>query len=76
MVTETIPDAIGKYDRNLVNASLGISSPDGFDVQFFVRNLTKDNFLLSGFQTVVQNGSFSGYANEPRTYGVTVRKEF
>ena len=75
-VTETIPDAIGRYSANIVNGSIGISSPDRFDVMVWVRNLTKDNFLLSGFQTVIQNGSFSGYANEPRTYGVTLRKAF
>ena len=75
-VTETIPDTIGRYGIDVVNASIGFSSPDRMDVMFWVRNLTKDNYLLSGFQTVVQNGSYSGYANEPRTYGVTLRKAF
>ncbi len=75
-ITETIPSTVGRYSQNLVNASAGLSTDDGFDLQFWVRNLTKDNFLLSGFQTVVQSGSFSGYANEPRTYGMTLRKSF
>ena len=75
-VTETIPDAIGRYGADLVNASIGFSTEDKLDIMFWVRNLTKDNFLLSGFQTVIQSGSYSGYANEPRTYGVTMRKTF
>ena len=37
----------------------------------WARNLTKDNFLLGAFPTVAQYGSYSGYPNEPRTYGVT-----
>jgi outer membrane receptor protein involved in Fe transport len=40
------------------------------------RNLTDDEYLLSAFPTVIQAGSFSGYPNEPRTFGLTVRKRF
>lgn len=76
LVTETVPDAIGRYSTSVINGSIGISSPDKFDIMVWVRNLTKDDYLLSGFQTVIQNGSYSGYANEPRTYGVTLRKAF
>ena len=75
-LTDTVPAAINTYDMNVVNASIGLNSGDGLGIQFFVRNLTKDNFLLSAFQTVIQSGSYSGYANEPRTYGVTLRKQF
>jgi iron complex outermembrane receptor protein len=31
---------------------------------------------LSAFPTVAQSGSYSGYPNAPRTYGVTLRKAF
>lgn len=40
------------------------------------RNLTDDEYLLSAFPSVFQEGSLSGYANEPRTYGVTLRRHF
>ena len=42
----------------------------------WVRNLTNDNTLIGAFPTVAQDGSYSGYPNEPRTYGVTLRKRF
>ena len=42
----------------------------------WVRNLTKNNFYQSAFPTVIQTGSFSAYPNQPRTYGVTLRKTF
>jgi iron complex outermembrane receptor protein len=43
---------------------------------FWVRNLTQDNFLISTFPTVAQDGSYSGYPNQPRTFGATLRKSF
>ena len=46
----------------------------------WVRNLTNDDALLATFATVAQQspspGSVSGYPNQPRTYGVTLRKTF
>ncbi len=75
-LTDTVPANLNSFTINEVNASLGISTPYKFDIQLWVRNLTNDNYLLSAFQTVIQSGSFSGYPNEPRTYGVTLRKTF
>ena len=60
---------------NLVNASVGISR-DQWDVSVFGRNLFNDEYLITNFPSVVQPGSFSGYANQPRTYGVTLRRSF
>jgi len=40
------------------------------------RNVTNDEYLVSAFPTTVQTGSYSGYPNQPRTFGVTVRKYF
>ena len=31
---------------------------------------------MAAFPAVAQLGSFSGYPNQPATYGVTVRKSF
>ena len=71
-----MPANLNTFSLNTVNASLGFSTPYKLDVQLWVRNLTQDKYLLSAFQTVIQSGSFSGYPNEPRTYGVTLRKAF
>lgn len=75
-LTDSVPANIASTRIRSVNASIGFSTPDRLDLQFWVRNLTQDNFLLSAFQTVIQSGSYSGYPNEPRTYGVTLRKTF
>lgn len=57
---------------NLVNASVGISRGN-YDLMLWGRNLTEDEFLVSAFPSVAQPGSFSGYPNVPRTYGLTFR---
>ena len=63
-----------------INASLGFSTASKLDVNFWVRNLTNDHSFIASFQTTLQNfgsnPSYSAYPNEPRTYGVTIRKSF
>lgn len=61
---------------NLINANLRWQHDGGMFINGFVRNLTDDDFLLSAFPTVVQAGSFSGYVNQQRTYGVSIGFEF
>ena len=78
-VPEKCPDGTncGTTEVNTVNASIGLSDEDNkLDIMFWVRNLTKDNYYQSAFPTVIQTGSFSAYPNQPRTYGVTLRKSF
>ncbi|WP_375202266.1 TonB-dependent receptor [Hyphococcus sp.] len=72
---ENIPDSITR-EVNVLNASIGFETQDGFEVMVWGRNLTDDEYFLQGFPTVAQTGSVSGYTNPPRTYGVTVRKSF
>lgn len=56
----------------LLNASIGISKGP-YELFLWGRNLTEDEYLVSAFPSVAQPGSFSGYPNQPRTYGVTFR---
>ena len=53
-----------------------MSWDNGFEALLWGRNLTNDEYLVSAFPSVAQNGSYSGYPNRPRTYGLTVRKYF
>jgi len=69
------PD-IASREVNLLNLSAGIALSDTFNATLWARNLTDDEFLISAFPSVAQAGSFSGYRNEPRTFGVTLRKDF
>ena len=76
-LTETTPPELSSWDQNVVNASLGVANTaKQIEVSLWARNLTNDNSLISTFPTVAQDGSYSGYPNAPRTYGVTVRKSF
>lgn len=56
----------------LLNASIGVRRGP-YEIFLWGRNLTEDEFLISAFPSVAQPGSFSGYPNQPRTYGLTLR---
>lgn len=76
-LTETTPPNLSTWGQNLVNASVGVTNTaKELEVMLWARNLTNDDGLISTFPTVAQDGSYSGYPNAPRTYGVTVRKSF
>jgi len=72
---DNIPSSLASRQVNTLNASVGFAR-DGWDFMLWGRNLTDDNYLLSAFPSVAQTGSFSTYPNQPRTYGVTIRKNF
>ncbi|WP_426000373.1 TonB-dependent receptor domain-containing protein [Caulobacter sp. DWR1-3-2b1] len=76
-LSETTPPNLSTWGQNNVNASLGLTNAEHkLEVMLWGRNLTKDDSLIATFPTVAQDGSYSGYPNAPRTYGVTVRKTF
>ncbi|MEL6661263.1 MAG: TonB-dependent receptor, partial [Bacteroidota bacterium] len=68
-------DAFGR-DVNNVNASLGFTSEGGLGVTVWGRNIFEHERITTAFPSVAQEGSISGYPNQPATYGVTVRKQF
>lgn len=72
---ENVCPQIASRQVNTFNASVGFSR-DGWDFLFWGRNLNNDDYLIQSFPAVAQTGSFSGYPSEPRTYGITVRKNF
>ncbi|MEN7342740.1 MAG: TonB-dependent receptor [Pseudomonadota bacterium] len=75
-IVENIPEDIATRKVSMFNASAGISFVNGWDLQLWGRNLNDDEFLLSAFPGVAQNGSFNGYPSPPRTYGLSIRKIF
>ncbi|MEM9169514.1 MAG: TonB-dependent receptor [Pseudomonadota bacterium] len=75
-VIDNVPAAVASREQNLLAASVGYETEGGFGVTIWGRNLTDDDFQVSAFPSVAQPGSFSGYANQPRTYGLTIRKRF
>lgn len=75
-VIENVPASVASREVNTLNASLGLSWENGFEAMLWGRNINNDEYLLSAFPSVAQAGSFSGYPNAPRTYGLTIRKYF
>jgi outer membrane receptor protein involved in Fe transport len=75
-VIENVPAEIASREVSMLNASFGLGFDNGMELMFWGRNLTDDEFLLSAFPGVAQPGTYSGYPNQPRTYGVTLRARF
>jgi outer membrane receptor protein involved in Fe transport len=75
-VIENVPASVASREVNTLNASFGLAWDNGFEAMLWGRNLTNDEYLLSAFPSVAQSGSYSGYPNQPATYGVTLRKYF
>lgn len=63
-------------DMNAVNATLGFSFDSGLDIRFWGRNLFNHETFTSGFVPPLQFGTIGAYPNQPRTYGVSLRKNF
>lgn len=76
-LTETVPSDVATFGNRSLNASVGvISKPDHYEVMLFARNLTNYRTIIAAFPTVAQSGSYSGFPNQPRMYGVTLRTRF
>ncbi|WP_369027085.1 TonB-dependent receptor [Qipengyuania sp. RANM35] len=48
----------------------------GLELTVWGRNLLDDRYITTIFDSVAQSGSISGYANQPRTYGASVKYKF
>jgi len=75
-VIENVPAEVASREISMLNASLGFGWSNGLELMFWGRNLTNDEYLQTAFPSVAQPGSYSGYPNQPRTYGVTLRARF
>ena len=75
-IIENVSAIIASREVSTFNASIGLQWDNGFAAMLWGRNLNNDDYLLSAFPAVAQPGSFSGYPNAPRTYGLTLRKTF
>jgi outer membrane receptor protein involved in Fe transport len=62
---------------SLVNARLGLRWDDiGSELVFWGRNLGDERYYAGSFDGPVQTGRVNSYPAEPRTWGVTFRKDF
>lgn len=75
-VLDNVPADVASREINMINASAGINFENGLEFNLWGRNLNEDEYLQSAFPSVAQAGSFSGYPNQPRTYGLTAKYNF
>jgi outer membrane receptor protein involved in Fe transport len=75
-VVDGISADIASREVKLLNVSAGVTTDSGLAFTLWARNLADESYLISAFPSVAQAGSISGYRNEPRTFGLTVRKDF
>jgi outer membrane receptor protein involved in Fe transport len=75
-VIENVPPEVASREVSTFNASVGIGFGNGLELTLWGRNLTDDEYLITAFPGVAQPGTYSGYPNQPRTYGVTLRARF
>ena len=73
---DNVPEELATRKVNTLNAAFGVEMQNGWQATLWGRNITDDQYLLSAFPTTIQAGSYSGYPNQPRTYGLTVKKNF
>ncbi|MGB6229413.1 MAG: TonB-dependent receptor [Litorimonas sp.] len=73
-IIDNIPGLL--RDTSTFNGALGVSFDNGLDVRFWGRNLFNHETFTSGFPGPLQPGTAYGYPNQPRTYGVSLRKNF
>jgi outer membrane receptor protein involved in Fe transport len=59
-----------------LNAAITLALDNGIEVTAWGRNLTDAAYLTTIFPSVAQAGSLSGYRNQPRTFGGSVRYRF
>ena len=71
----SLPAALTR-EVGTLNASVGLNLNNDVDILVWARNLNEDEYYTAGFPTTLQAGSTSAYANQPRTYGLTVRARF
>ncbi len=74
-VVENVPARYASREVGTLNASASFAR-DGWELQLWARNLNNDRYLISAFPSVAQAGSLSGYTNQPRQVGATLRKTF
>ncbi len=73
-VAENVPNVSREIDN--LNAAVILGLTNGLELSLWGRNMLDSRYLTTVFPSVAQNESFSGYPNQPRTYGVAARFTF
>ena len=72
-VVENVSSEVASRKVSTLNGSVTFNYQSDLEISLWGRNINGDDYLLSAFPSVAQSGSFSGYPNQPYTWGLTVR---
>ncbi len=77
-IAESTAPAIIALKREVkeLNLAATLQFENGLEVSAWGRNVTNNQYITTIFSSVAQQGSVSGYPNQPVTYGGTVRFKF
>jgi len=75
-VVDNVAAELASREVKQLNLGAGMTTPDGLSVNIWVKNATDENYLISAFPLPAQDGSFNGYPNQPRTFGVGFQQNF
>ena len=75
IVENVSADTATRETQNL-NLAAGLTTQNGYNFSIWARNVTDHETFISAFPTVAQIGSFNAYLTQPRTYGISIGKEF
>ena len=71
-----IPPEISSEENKNLNLSAGVTTENGLRMSVWGRNVTDHETVTTAFPTVGGTMGIFGYRNQPRTYGVTISKDF
>lgn len=74
-LVSNVPTSLSR-EVSTVNASAGLTFPNGMQAKLWAKNINNDEYLLSAFPGVAQPGNFYVYPNQPRSIGASVSYEF
>lgn len=63
-------------EQNLVSMAVGLKTSSKFALTLWARNLFDDRYIVFASPALAQNQTFNGAPNQPRTFGLTLRKSF
>ena len=61
---------------DFLNVRALLNLPNSFSAMLWARNITDEGWYGTAFDTPLQDGKMSAYPREPRTFGITIRKNF
>lgn len=73
---DNIPAQFASISFENLNMSFGVTTENGLSFTLWGRNLTDHETVTTGFPTVGGTQGIFGYRNQPRTYGVTLTKDW